>query len=77
MLFRNCYTRKWGDGYSWILCHSCGTKIDADFNAAHNISDRIIPTAVWVYNSRIEYALRCRDDRLKVQMNMEKIHESA
>jgi putative transposase len=70
-------TRKWDNGYSWILCHSCGAKIDADFNAAHNISDSIIPTAVWVYNNNIEYALRCRDDRLKVQMNMEKNYASA
>ncbi len=46
-------TRKWGDGYSYILCHSCGAKEDADLNAAYNI------------------AFRCRDDRLKVQMNME------
>jgi hypothetical protein len=22
--------------YSWIECHSCGAKIDADFNAAYN-----------------------------------------
>jgi DNA-directed RNA polymerase subunit RPC12/RpoP len=26
-------TRKWIDGYSYILCHFCGAKIDADFNA--------------------------------------------
>ncbi len=72
-------TRKWENGYSWILCHSCGAKIDADFNAAYNISDRIriYPAAVWLYNSSIEYsALRCRDDRLKAGMNMEEIHAS-
>ncbi len=72
-------TRKWEDGYSWILCHSCEAKVDADFNAAYNISYKVEPIAVWVYNSGIERynALRCRDDRLKVQMNMEKIHASA
>ena len=52
-------SRKWGDGYSYILCHSCGGKIDADINAGYNI------------------AFRCRDDRLKVQMNLEKTHASA
>jgi putative transposase len=71
--------RKWDDGYSWIVCHSCGAKIDADFNAAYNISYKIDPTAVWVYNSGIERynALRCRDDRLKMQMNMGETHASA
>jgi transposase len=52
-------TRKWGDGYSYILCHSCGAKGDADLNAAYNI------------------AFQCRDDRLKVQMNMVKNYASA
>ncbi|MFZ2411563.1 MAG: transposase [Candidatus Methanoperedens sp.] len=72
-------TRHWIDGYSYILCHSCGAKTDADFNAAYNISYKVNPIAVWVYNSGIEYALRCRDDRLKVQMTMEgaKPHASA
>jgi len=72
-------TRKWDNGYSWILCHSCGSKIDADFNAAYNILEKVNPIAVWIYNSGIEYALRCRDDWLKVQMNMEggKSHASA
>ncbi len=72
-------TRKWEDGYSWILCHSCGAKIDADFNAAHNMAYKVNPVAVWVYNSSIEKfnALRCRDDRLKVQMNMGETHASA
>ncbi len=69
-------TRKWDNGYSWILCHSCGAKEDADLNAAHNISDKIDPAVVWIYNSGIEYALRCRDDRLKAGMNMENIHAS-
>ena len=32
--------RKWGDGYSYILCHSCGAKQDADINAAYNIANR-------------------------------------
>lgn len=31
-------TRKWGDGHSYILCHACGAKIDADFNAGYNIA---------------------------------------
>ncbi len=70
-------TRSWVDGYSYILCHSCGAKIDADFNAAYNISYKIKPATIWTYNSGIDYALRCRDDRLKVQMNMEKNHASA
>ena len=64
-------TRKWVDGYSYILCHSCGAKEDADFNAAYNISYKIEPVAIWVYNLGIDYALRCRDDRLKAGMNME------
>jgi putative transposase len=70
-------SRKWIDGYSYIICHSCGAKIDADFNAAYNISNKIEPTAVWIYNSRFVGALRCQDDRLKMQMNMEEIHASA
>lgn len=32
--------RKWIDGSSYILCHSCGLKDDADLNAAHNIALR-------------------------------------
>ncbi len=71
-------TRKWIDGYSYILCHSCGAKIDADFNAAHNISDKINPIAAWIYNSSFvdNNALRCRDDWLKAGMTMEKTHAS-
>ncbi len=69
-------TRKWVDGYSYILCYSCREKIDADFNAAYNISYKIDPVAVWVYNNGIDHALRCRDDRLKAGMNMEKIYGS-
>jgi len=70
--------RKWDNGYSWIQCHSCGAKIDADFNAAYNIAGKLTPiaSAVWVYNSSIERALRCQDDRLKAGMNMEEIHAS-
>jgi transposase len=33
-------TRKWSDGSSYILCHSCGVKEDADINAAYNIAFR-------------------------------------
>lgn len=33
-------TRKYLDGASWILCHSCQSKLDADFNAAYNIALR-------------------------------------
>ncbi|MGA9100196.1 MAG: transposase [Methanotrichaceae archaeon] len=32
--------RKWLDGSSYILCHDCGLKYDADLNAAHNIALR-------------------------------------
>lgn len=69
-------TRKWIDGYSYLLCHSCGAKEDADLNAAYNISCKVNPIAVWIYTSGIDYALRCRDDRLKAGMTMEKIHAS-
>lgn len=31
-------TRKWGNGYSYILCHDCGGKTDADINAAYNFA---------------------------------------
>jgi len=33
-------TRKWQDGSSYILCHGCGAKEDADLNAAYNIAFR-------------------------------------
>jgi putative transposase len=72
-------SRKWIDGYSYILCHSCGSKIDADFNAAYNISDKVVDlTAVCIYNNsfRENSALRGRDDWLKAGMNMEEIHAS-
>ena len=32
--------RIWGDGFSYILCHSCGNKIDADINAGYVIATR-------------------------------------
>lgn len=31
-------TRKYEEGYSYILCHSCGVKIDADINAGYNFA---------------------------------------
>ncbi len=70
-------TRKWDNGYSWILCHSCGAKIDADFNAAYNIANKVNPvaSAEWIYNSSFaddNNALRCRDDWLKAGMNMDR-----
>lgn len=33
-------TRKYEEGYSYILCHSCGGKIDADINAGYIIATR-------------------------------------
>ncbi len=33
-------TRKYHDGSSWVLCQSCGSKLDADLNAAYNIAFR-------------------------------------
>ncbi|WP_237705901.1 transposase [Methanocella conradii] len=33
-------TRKYLNGASWLLCHSCGSKLDADLNAAYNIAAR-------------------------------------
>ncbi len=32
--------RVWGSGYSYILCHDCGAKIDADLNAGNVIATR-------------------------------------
>ena len=32
--------RIWGDGFSYIICHSCDTKIDADINAGYVIATR-------------------------------------
>lgn len=50
-------SRKWlPSGESYILCHSCGLKIDADINSAYNIT--------------YETFLRCQDERLKAGMNM-------
>jgi transposase len=55
--------RKWlPSGESYIVCHSCGLKKDADINASYNIA--------------YETSLRCQDERLKAQMNMWKIHGS-
>ncbi|HMK45867.1 MAG TPA: zinc ribbon domain-containing protein [Methanocella sp.] len=33
-------TRKYLDGASWIQCHSCESKLDADLDAAYNIALR-------------------------------------
>jgi len=33
-------TRKFYEGASWIQCHSCESKLDADLNAAYNIALR-------------------------------------
>lgn len=49
--------RKWELGSSYTLCHGCQEKVDADIAGATNIA----------YKAR--EALRCRDERLKVQMN--------
>ncbi len=50
-------SRKWlPSGESYILCHSCGLKIDADINASYNIA--------------YETFLRCQDERLKAGMSM-------
>ncbi|WP_254591334.1 hypothetical protein [Methanocella conradii] len=31
-------TRKYLDGASWLHCHSCSSKLDANLNAAYNIA---------------------------------------
>jgi len=50
-------SRKWlPSGESYLLCHSCGLKKDADINSAHNIA--------------YETFLRCQDERLKAGMNL-------
>ena len=47
--------RKWlPSGNSYLLCHSCGLKMDADINSAYNIA--------------CNTALRCQDERLIAQM---------
>lgn len=33
-------TRKYHNGASWIQCHSCESKLDADLNTAYNIALR-------------------------------------
>ncbi len=50
------------------------TKIDRP--TIRKLVKDIEPVAVWVYNSGIDHALRCRDDRLKAGMNMEETHAS-
>jgi transposase len=32
--------RVWNDGFSYLLCHSCGMKKDADLNAGNVIATR-------------------------------------
>ena len=55
--------RKWlPSGESYILCHSCGLKQDADINASYKIA--------------YETATRCQDERLKAQMIMWKTRVS-
>jgi len=50
-------SRKWlPSGESYILCHCCGLKKDADINSSYNIA--------------CETFLRCQDERLKAGMNM-------
>ena len=52
--------RKWlSSGESYILCHSCGLKKDADINASYNIA--------------YETILRCQKCGLKVEMNTKEI----
>lgn len=54
-------SRKWlPSGESYILCHSCGLKQDADINASYNIA--------------YETATRCQDERLKAGMNVGETH---
>jgi transposase len=56
-------SRKWlPSGESYILCHSCGLKKDADINSAYNIT--------------YETFLRCQDERLKAGMNLVKNQRS-
>ena len=56
-------SRKWlPSGESYILCHDCGLKQDADINSAYNIA--------------YETFLRCQDERLKAGMNMGKTRAS-
>ncbi len=33
-------TRRWGDGFSYLLCHDCGSKKDADISAGYVIAAR-------------------------------------
>jgi putative transposase len=49
--------RKWELGSSYIVCHGCQEKVDADIAGATNIAYKAME------------ALRCRDERLKVRMN--------
>jgi putative transposase len=57
--------RKWELGSSYIICHGCHEKVDADIAGATNIA----------YKTR--EAFRCLDERLKVQMNSVENGESA
>ena len=60
--------RKWLDGSSYILCHCCGLKYDADLNAGHEIALRCVPDCDLELPSALQ-SRRDRDDRLKVRMN--------
>ena len=56
-------TRKWlPSGESYILCHSCGLKKDADINSA--------------YHHAYATASRCQDERLKAGMTVGETHAS-
>ncbi len=60
--------RKWLGNMSYILCHDCGLKDNADLNAAHVMALRCVPDCDLELPSALQ-SRRDRDDWLKVQMN--------